>query len=71
MAADPDFTKSREALKLIAGRTKGIFDRHPWALRSMLDGAEGAEIGPNAMRHFEQSLAAVSSLPLSDEERAA
>lgn len=59
----------RAAVKAIAHRTKGIFDRHPWALRSMFDGAEGAEFGPNAMRHFEQSMAAVSSLPLPAEER--
>jgi hypothetical protein len=37
-----------------------VFLRHPWALQA-LGGARG---GPNGMRHFEQSLAAVASLDI-------
>ena len=50
----------REALLAIARRSRAAFERHPWALQA-LDGARG---GPNGMRHFEQSLAAVASLDL-------
>ena len=50
----------REALAAIARRSRQVFARHPWALQA-LDGARG---GPNGMRHFEQSLAAVASLDI-------
>jgi AcrR family transcriptional regulator len=50
----------RAALTAIARRTRVVFVRHPWALVSML----GAPPGPNAMRHFEQCLAAIASTPL-------
>lgn len=33
---------------------------HPWSLTEM----HGARFGPNAMRHFEQSLAALDGVPL-------
>jgi AcrR family transcriptional regulator len=46
----------REALAAIAGRTREVFRRHPWALLSM----QGAVPGPNSARHFEQCLAALS-----------
>jgi AcrR family transcriptional regulator len=56
----------REALAAIARRTREVFVRHPWAVRSLQgEGAvPGAPVGPNAMRHFEQSLAALASAPL-------
>ena len=47
----------RAALELIAHRSREAFRRHPWAI----EGPAGAR-GPNAMRHFEQSLAAVDRL---------
>jgi len=50
----------REALSEIARRTRALFVRHPWALLSLRE----AWMGPNAMRHFEQSLAAVADAPL-------
>jgi AcrR family transcriptional regulator len=50
----------REALTAIARRSREAFLRHPWALLA-LGGARG---GPNGMRHFEQSVAAVSGLDL-------
>lgn len=46
----------RPALTAIARRTRDVFRRHPWALLSM----QGASPGPNAARHFEQCLAALS-----------
>lgn len=47
----------RGALTAIANRTRATFHRHPWAI-------EGPPVatGPNALRHFEQSLAAVAGL---------
>lgn len=51
----------REAISAIARRTRDVFTRHPWALLSM----QGAPPGPNAMRHFEQSLEALEDAPMS------
>ncbi len=50
----------RAALTLIAHRTREAIGRHPWALVSLRD----ARLGPNAMRHFEQSLQALRSVDL-------
>lgn len=50
----------REALTVIARRTRAGLARHPWALSALQE----AQFGPNAMRHFEQSLAAVVGLDL-------
>jgi len=57
----------REAISVIARRTREVFARHPWALLSM----QGAPPGPNAMRHFEQSLEALESAPMSLEGKLA
>lgn len=57
----------REAISLIARRTRDVFARHPWALFSM----QGAPPGPNAMRHFEQSLEALEDAPMSSEGKLA
>ena len=57
----------REAISAIARRTRDVFARHPWALLSM----QGAPPGPNAMRHFEQSLEAVEEAPMSLEGKLA
>jgi AcrR family transcriptional regulator len=51
----------REAISVIARRTRDVFAHHPWAILSM----QGAPPGPNAMRHFEQSLEALEEAPLS------
>src|SRR5581483_4160022 len=51
----------RNAISAIARRTRDVFARHTWALLSM----QGAGPGPNAMRHFEQSLEALEEAPLS------
>jgi AcrR family transcriptional regulator len=50
----------REATALIARRTREVLMAHPWSLASLLD----AQLGPNAMRHFEQSLAGVAGTGL-------
>jgi hypothetical protein len=50
----------REALTLIARRSRDSFQRHPWALAAMTE----AQIGPNGMSHLEQSVAAVAGLEL-------
>jgi AcrR family transcriptional regulator len=56
----------REALAAIARKTREVFLRHAWALHSLQGEAavQGAPIGPNGMRHFEQSLAALAHAPL-------
>ena len=48
----------REAIEMIGRRSHEVFQRHPWALQALTD----AQGGPNGLRHFEQSLAAVSTL---------
>ena len=50
----------RPALTAIATRSRDAFTRHSWAF----EGLRGARGGPNGMKHFEQTLAAVSSLDL-------
>jgi len=50
----------REALSALARRTRDIFERHPWSLYPIGE----ARIGPNGMRHVEQSMAAVAELKL-------
>jgi hypothetical protein len=48
----------RVALSQIARRSRAALRRHPWALEGLGD----AYIGPNAIRHLEQSVAAVSAI---------
>ena len=55
----------RDALTAIARRTRDAWRRHPWAF----DAIRGARIGPNGLRHFEQSLAAVANLDVPLEQR--
>jgi AcrR family transcriptional regulator len=55
----------REALQAIAHRSREVFLRHPWALQALA----GSRGGPNGMRHFEQSLAAVAALDLEPRAR--
>ena len=47
----------RQAITLIATRSRDALRRHPW----ILDIADDPNIGPNAMRHFDQSWQAVRS----------
>jgi AcrR family transcriptional regulator len=50
----------RDALLEIAHRTRAAFKRHRWAI----DALRGVKGGPNGMRHFEQSLAALADTGL-------
>jgi AcrR family transcriptional regulator len=50
----------RAALMTVSHRTRMAIGQHPWALVSLRD----ARMGPNAMRHFEQSLQALRSVDL-------
>ena len=57
----------REAISAIARRSRDVFTRHPWALLSM----QAAPPGPNAMRHFEQSLEGLEKAPMNVEGKLA
>jgi AcrR family transcriptional regulator len=57
----------REALTVIATRTRNVFLRHPWALSSMLS----APPGLNAMRHMEQCLDALAATAMNTREKLA
>ncbi|MCA1223415.1 TetR/AcrR family transcriptional regulator [Streptomyces sp. 8L] len=50
----------RAALAALAHRTRAVHLRHPWAV----GGLRGAGLSPHALRHFEQSLAAVAGTGL-------
>jgi AcrR family transcriptional regulator len=50
----------RAALTLLATRSRAALVKHPW----MLDINDDPPIGPNSVRHFDQSLEAVASLDL-------
>ena len=52
----------RDAVAAIARRTWTVLTRHPWALVSL----QGAQLGPNTMRHFEQCLAALADTGLAN-----
>src|SRR5262245_56707253 len=58
--ADEFPTDWYDALTAVAVRTWEVLMHHPWALHSLQD----APPGPNAMRHFEQSLAAIADTGL-------
>lgn len=57
----------REAVCAIARRTRGVLLAHPWSVVSLND----AQFGPNAMRHVEQSLAALDTLDLAPADKLA
>jgi AcrR family transcriptional regulator len=50
----------REALTVVARRSRASCERHPW----MLDIRDDPPLGPNSVRHFDQTLEAVSRLDL-------
>lgn len=58
----------REALRQIAQRTRETTRAHPWMIAAAF---HRPFLGPNALRHIDQSLAAVSELPLSPERKRA
>jgi AcrR family transcriptional regulator len=55
----------RDAMTAVARRTRQVLMAHPWSLSSL----DEAQFGPNAMRHFEQSLAATTGAGLSVKAR--
>jgi AcrR family transcriptional regulator len=55
----------REAITLIAHRSREAVRRHPW----MLDVRDDPAPGPNGVRHWDQSMQAVASLDISVGER--
>lgn len=54
-----------DALTAVAESTWDVLMRHPWALQSL----QNAAAGPNAMRHFEQSLAALADTGLTVQDK--
>jgi AcrR family transcriptional regulator len=58
----------RDDLRRIAQRTRENTRSHPWMIQAAF---RRPFIGPNALRHIDQSLAAVSSLPLAPERKRA
>jgi AcrR family transcriptional regulator len=58
----------REALRQIAQRTRESTRAHPWMIAAAF---HHPFLGPNMLRHIDQSLAAVSELPLSPERKRA
>jgi AcrR family transcriptional regulator len=58
----------REGLRQIAQRTRESTRAHPWMIGAAF---RRPFLGPNALRHLDQSLAAVSSLPLAPERKRA
>ena len=55
----------RAAVTLIARTTRAVFIRHP----KLLNALGGIRLGPNVMRHVEQSFAAVANAPCSEAEK--
>jgi AcrR family transcriptional regulator len=55
----------RAAITLIARRTRDALRRHPW----ILDISDDPSIGPNAMRHFDQSWQALAPLEAELEDK--
>lgn len=55
----------REALTAIARRSREVMRRYPW----MFDVAADPSIGPNGLRHFDQSLQALALLDLDFQQR--
>jgi AcrR family transcriptional regulator len=56
----------REALCAIAERTRAVALRHPWIISAY---GRIAGVGPNGVRHIDESLAAIAQLDVSDERR--
>ncbi len=55
----------RDAVTAVARRSRQVIMAHPWSLTSFNE----AQFGPNAMRHMEQSLAAVAGTGLPAQAR--
>ena len=55
----------RSAITMVARQSKAALERHPW----VLDISDDPPIGPNTIRHFDQTLEAVASFPGSLDDR--
>lgn len=55
----------REAMSTLARRTNDTLSRHPWAMTALMQGRPG----PNGVRHFEQSLAALTNTDLDPSDK--
>jgi AcrR family transcriptional regulator len=64
-ACDPLPKAWRAAIGELAAATRATYLRHAWALRALT----GVRIGPNGLRHIEQSLQAVAALDLPVERK--
>ncbi len=62
----------RDALVLVARQTRATLLRHPWAVHALYGPgqAQNEQAGPNGLRHFEQSLAALDGAPLDMQAKA-
>lgn len=62
----------RDALAQVARRTRATLLRHPWAVHALHGpgGVQNDQPGPNGLRHFEQSLAALDGAPLDMQAKA-
>jgi AcrR family transcriptional regulator len=62
----------RDALATVARRTRATLLRHPWAVHALYapGGGQNERSGPNGLRHFEQSLAALDGAPLDSQAKA-
>lgn len=65
---DPPPDDWREGLRQIAQRTRENTRAHPWMIATAFS---RPFLGPNALRHIDQSLGAVSKLPLTPERKRA
>jgi AcrR family transcriptional regulator len=63
--ADELATNWRDALAQIARASYAAFRRHGWAVEAL----SGARFGPNSLRHFEQSMAAIANAPFDEQGR--
>ena len=63
--ADEMPTEWRAAMTVIAQRSRTMLHHHPW----ILDIADDPNLGPNSVRHFDQSLQAVAKLDVSLEDK--
>ena len=55
----------RAGLTAIARHARDAWVKHPWALHSL----QGARMGPNNLRHIEQSMAAIADAPFPEDRR--
>ncbi len=66
LVPDSDLSSGwRDAMTAVARRTRQVLMAHAWSMSALNE----AQFGPNAMRHFEQSLAATAATGLPTQAR--